>query len=81
MLNNTLLTISGSVIGSSGAILTWIMCKAMNRSLNNVIFGSYADLAVSAGPGADIDRTHTETSAHEVTELLTEASEVIIVPG
>jgi len=79
MLNNSLLTVVGSLIGSSGAILTYIMCKAMNRSLTNVIFGSYAEL--SAGKTMEIKGVHTETNVESVVELLTNAKEVIIVPG
>lgn len=78
MLNNSMLTIVGSLIGSSGAILSYIMCKAMNRSLSNVIFGSYAELT---GEVAKIEGTHTETSVQEVSEMLAQAKEVIVVPG
>lgn len=79
MLNNPLLTIVGSLIGSSGAILTYIMCKAMNRSLTNVIFGSYADLA--GGPKMVVTGTHTETHVDAVVELITNAKDIIVVPG
>jgi len=78
MLNNSMLTIVGSLIGSSGAILSYIMCKATNRSLSNVIFGSYAELS---GEVAKIEGTHTETSVPEVSEMLAQAKEVIVVPG
>lgn len=78
MLNNSMLTIVGSLIGSSGAILSYIMCKAMNRSLTNVIFGSYAELG---GEMAKVEGTHTETSVPEVSEMLAQAKEVIIIPG
>jgi NAD(P) transhydrogenase len=78
MMNNPMLTIVGSLIGSSGGILSYIMCKAMNRSLSNVIFGSYAELG---GEMAEITGTATESSTVEVGEILKNAKEVVIVPG
>lgn len=80
MLANPLLTIVGSLIGSSGAILSYIMCKAMNRSLENVIFGSYADLAAGKQQ-VQITGTHTETNVDQVAEIMTSAKEIIVVPG
>lgn len=77
MLNNQLLTVVGSLIGSSGAILTYIMCVAMNRSIWNVLFGSYASL----GSAAEITGTHQEMSVQQVVDLLANAKDVIIVPG
>lgn len=79
MLNNTLLTVVGSLIGSSGAILTYIMCVAMNRSIWNVLFGSYSDLG-SDEEGED-QGVAQETNVAETVALMTGASEVIIVPG
>jgi NAD(P) transhydrogenase len=78
MLNNSLLTVVGSLIGSSGAILTWIMCVAMNRSIWNVVFGSYASLGSSEEA---ITGEHKEASVADVVGWITESKEVIIVPG
>jgi len=79
MLNNPMLTIVGSLIGSSGAILSYIMCKAMNRSLANVIFGKWGD--TTTGEAMKIEGTHTETTVDQVGELMCTSKNVIIVPG
>ena len=79
MLSNNMLTIVGSLIGSSGAILSYIMCKAMNRSLYNVIFGTWT--SPSAVKKEIEHREHVETNSEQVADLLVNAKEVIIVPG
>ena len=82
MLKNDLLIITGALVGSSGAILSYIMCKAMNRSLANVIFGGFGTSSGSSpGEGSSVEGTITETTAAEVAEELKEAKEVMIVPG
>ncbi len=82
MLKNDLLIITGALVGSSGAILSYIMCKAMNRSLTNVIFGGFGTSSGSSpGAGSEIEGSITETTADEVAEDLLQAKEVMIVPG
>merc|ERR1719248_272902 len=80
LLNSPALTVVGSLIGFSGAILTKIMCDGMNRDIMNVIFGGYATVAKSEkgdlGP-----REHVETNADAVAALLGESKEVVVVPG
>jgi len=82
VLQNNMLTIVGSLIGSSGAILSYIMCVAMNRSLYNVVFGGAA-VSLTAGKGEKmvIEGTHTETFTETVGQQLLDAKKVIIVPG
>ena len=81
MLKNDLLIITGALVGSSGAILSYIMCNAMNRSLANVIFGGFGTDGGGSGNGGEIEGSITETSSEEVATELKEAKEVMIVPG
>ena len=81
MLKNDLLIITGALVGSSGAILSYIMCKAMNRSLANVIFGGFGTGGGSEATASEMEGSITEISADEVAEELKEAKEVMIVPG
>lgn len=81
MLNNNLMTIVGAMIGSSGAILSYIMCKAMNRSLTNVIFGGYGTLSTKGGKPMEITGTHTEVNVDSTIDLIREAQNIIITPG
>ncbi|CUR55810.1 pyridine nucleotide transhydrogenase (proton pump), beta subunit [metagenome] len=79
LLENDLLIITGALVGSSGAYLSYIMCKAMNRSFISVIAGGFG---IEAGPGQDKDYgEHREITAEGVAELLTAADSVIITPG
>ena len=81
-LNNSMLIIAGSLVGSSGAILSYIMCKAMNRSFFNVILGGVGAEADAGGPaGSKEQRPGKSGSADHATFLLTNADSVIIVPG
>ncbi|MCV4012934.1 NAD(P)(+) transhydrogenase (Re/Si-specific) subunit beta [Pseudomonas aeruginosa] len=81
-LNNSMLIIAGSLVGSSGAILSYIMCKAMNRSFFNVILGGVGAAPHAGGPaGSKEQRPVKSGSADDASFLLTNADSVIIVPG
>ncbi|ALQ02565.1 MULTISPECIES: NAD(P)(+) transhydrogenase (Re/Si-specific) subunit beta [Pseudomonas] len=80
-LNNSMLIIAGSLVGSSGAILSYIMCKAMNRSFFNVLLGGFGNTADAGPAGAQEARPVKSGSADDATFLLTNADTVIIVPG
>jgi NAD(P) transhydrogenase subunit beta len=79
-LNNAMLIIAGSLVGSSGAILSYIMCKAMNRSFFNVILGGFGGEAATAG-GAAVQRSVKSGSADDAAFVLGNAETVVIVPG
>jgi H+-translocating NAD(P) transhydrogenase subunit beta len=81
MLGNDLLIITGALVGSSGAILSTIMCRAMNRSIWNVVFGGFGATPQAKGKAAEIVGKVTEAQAPDVAALLLAAKRVIIVPG
>uniref|UniRef100_A0A8C5AW10 proton-translocating NAD(P)(+) transhydrogenase n=1 Tax=Gadus morhua TaxID=8049 RepID=A0A8C5AW10_GADMO len=81
LLNNNLLTIVGALIGSSGAILSYIMCVAMNRSLTNVILGGYGTSSTGSGKPMEITGTHTEVNVDQTVEMIKDAQSIIITPG
>ncbi|CNH76631.1 pyridine nucleotide transhydrogenase [Yersinia frederiksenii] len=80
MLSNDLLIVTGALVGSSGAILSYIMCKAMNRSFISVIAGGFGTDGSSTGDAEEMGE-YRETTAEEVADLLKNASSVIITPG
>jgi NAD(P) transhydrogenase subunit beta len=80
-LNNSMLIIAGSLVGSSGAILSYIMCKAMNRSFFNVILGGFGGEAGTAATGTKEQRPVKSGSADDAAFILGNAETVIIVPG
>jgi NAD(P) transhydrogenase subunit beta len=82
MLNNDLLIVTGALVGSSGAILSYVMCRAMNRKFLSVIAGGFGSDGGSASSVGDEEQGEVGTiSAEEVGQLLKEAKEVVIVPG
>jgi H+-translocating NAD(P) transhydrogenase subunit beta len=80
MLGNDLLIITGALVGSSGAILSYIMCKAMNRSFVSVIAGGFGSDGAVSGEARDYGE-HREIQADDVADLLAHASSVVITPG
>ncbi|MER6324680.1 Re/Si-specific NAD(P)(+) transhydrogenase subunit beta [Streptomyces coelicoflavus] len=79
LLDNNLLIVTGALVGSSGAYLSYIMCQAMNRSFLSVIAGGFG---IEAPPGGDEEQgEHREVRAHEAAELLARARSVVITPG
>lgn len=80
MLSNDLLIVTGALVGSSGAILSYIMCKAMNRSFISVIAGGFGNEGASAGESEEMGE-YREMNPEDVAELLKQSSSVIITPG
>ena len=81
MLKNHLLIVTGALVGSSGAILSYIMCAAMNRSFISVILGGFGTSGGSSSSSAKVDGTVKEFSVEDTVDLLQEAKSIVIVPG
>jgi H+-translocating NAD(P) transhydrogenase subunit beta len=80
-LHNAAMVITGALVGSSGAILSYIMCRAMNRSFLGVIAGGFGAVASDVATGGKADRPWKRGSAEDAAFILKEASQVIIIPG
>jgi NAD(P) transhydrogenase subunit beta len=81
-LGNSLLIITGALVGSSGAILSYVMCRGMNRSIFNVILGGFGgESAAAAGGGGPGDRAVKSGSAEDAAFIMKNAGSVIVVPG
>ena len=80
-LQNNLLIVAGALVGSSGAILSYIMCKGMNRSFVSVILGGFGGEVAGPAAGEDGEKTHREGSAADAAFIMRNAEKVIIVPG
>ncbi len=80
-LHNTAMIVTGALVGSSGAILSYIMCRAMNRSFVSVIAGGFGAEAGPTGGGQAIDRPWKRGSAEDAAFLMSQAEQVVIVPG
>ena len=80
-LQNNLLIVAGALVGSSGAILSYIMCKGMNRSFVSVILGGFGGEVAGPAAGEEGEKTHREGSAEDTAFIMRNAEKVIIVPG
>ena len=81
MLGNNLLIVTGALVGSSGAILSYIMCKAMNRSIANVVFGGFGATSSSSGSEVEPEGEIRTIDADDLADEIKDAKDIIIVPG